>query len=229
MTTTTHGALDGTPVRFTADADLSLPMTAFGFVRPRGWRTSQPLNVFPAGRSDRVRALVQVVHPEIDYTVLGEVDVGGGVLRMAKVRRPVATSGYRDFIFGAWEGSRSSITTALRGDRSDMEDLFDRLRFRETGIGIAMDSPVDESIRPLRCLKEVGGALVEVQPLSPGVARTMPRRPGRPAAHGEVYRRNGTSRDVLLVTSTAAVYVSPLVTSDAHVELARGLAVSWGS
>jgi hypothetical protein len=229
MTTTTHAALDGTPVRFAADADLSLPMTAFGYVRPRGWRTPHPLCVFPAGQSERVRALVDLVHPEIEYTLLGEVDVGGGVLRMARVRRPVATSGHREFVYGAWEGSRSAITTAIRGERRDMEDLFDRLSFRETRIGMAVDSPVDESIRPLRCLKEVGGTLLEVRPLSPAVARAMPRRPGRPAAHGEVYRRNQTSRDVLLVTPTAAVYASPLTTSDAHVALASDIAVGWGS
>jgi hypothetical protein len=228
MATVKHAALDGSEVKVTADADLSRPMTAFGFVRPEGLPAPQPFNIFPAGKSDRVLDTVRRSHPEIDYDLLGDVDVRGGVLRMARVRRPVATGGHREFVYGVWEGSRSSITTSVRGDRDAMEDVFDRLRFREIATGVAVDSPVDESIRPLRCLKEVGRALVEVRPLSPLVTRSLPRGQGREVAHGEMFRRTQASRDVLVVTSTAAIYAAPLDSSDAHVDLAANMAVTWG-
>jgi hypothetical protein len=228
MATVKHAALDGSEVKVTADADLSRPMTAFGFVRPEGLPAPQPFNIFPAGKSERVLATVRRSHPEIEYDVLGDVDVHGGVLRMAKVRRPVATGGHREFVYGVWEGSRSSITTSVRGDRDALEDVFDRLRFREIATGVAVDSPVDQSIRPLRCLKEVGRALVEVRPLSPLVTRSLPRGRGREVAHGEMFRRTQASRDVLVVTSTAAVYAAPLDGSDDHVDLAASMAVTWG-
>jgi hypothetical protein len=228
MATVKHAALDGSEVKVTADADLSRPMTAFGFVRPEGLPAPQPFNIFPAGKSERVLATVRRSHPEIDYDVLGDVDVHGGVLRMAKVRRPVATGGHREFVYGVWEGSSSSITTSVRGDRGALEDVFDRLRFREIATGVAVDSPVDESIRPLRCLKEVGRALVEVRPLSPLVTRSLPRGRGREVAHGEMFRRTQGTRDVLVVTSTAAIYAAPLDSSDDHVDLAASMAVTWG-
>jgi hypothetical protein len=228
MGTVKHAGLDGSEVKFTADADLSRPMSAFGFVRPAGLPAPQPFNIFPAGKSERVLATVRQSHPEIDYELLGDVDVHGGVLRMARVRRPVTTGGHREFVYGVWEGSRSSITTSVRGERDAMEDLFDRLRFREIATGVAVDSPVDESIRPLRCLKEVGPALVEVRPLSPLVTRSLPRGRGRSVAHGEMFRRTQASRDVLVVTSTAAVYAAPLDSSDDHVDLAATMAVTWG-
>ena len=228
MATAKHAALDGSEVKVTADADLTRPMTAFGFVRPEGLPAPQPFNVFPAGKSERVLATVRRSHPEIDYDLLGDVDVKGGVLRIARVRRPVATGGHREFVYGVWEGSRSSITTSVRGDRDALEDVFDRLRFREIATGVAVDSPVDESIRPLRCLKEVGRALVEVRPLSPLVTRSLPRGRGREVAHGEMFRRTQASRDVVVVTSTAAVYAAPLDGSDDHVDLAATMAVTWG-
>jgi hypothetical protein len=228
MATVKHAALDGSEVKVTAEADLSRPMTAFGFVRPDGLAGPQPFNVFPAGKSDRVLATVGRVHPEIDYQLLGDVDVNGGVLRLARVRRPVATGGQREFTYAVWEGSRSSITTSVRGDRAAMEDLFERLRFREIATGVAMDSPVDESVRPLRCLKEVGRALVEVRPLSPLVTRSLPRGRGRAVAHGEMFRRTQAARDVVVVTPTAAVYAAPLDGSDEHVDVAANMAVTWG-
>jgi hypothetical protein len=228
VATVKHAALDGSEVKVTADADLSRPMSAFGFVRPEGLAGPQPFNIFPAGKSELVLATVRRSHPEIEYDLLGDVDVKGGTLRMARVRRPVATGGHREFVYGVWEGSRSSITTSVRGDRDAMEDMFDRLRFREIATGVAVDSPVDESIRPLRCLKEVGRALVEVRPLSPLVTRSLPRSRGREVAHGEMFRRTQASRDVLVVTSTAAVYAAPLDGSDDHVDLAANMAVTWG-
>jgi hypothetical protein len=228
MATVKHAALDGSEVKVTADADLSRPMTAFGFVRPEGLPAPQPFNIFPAGKSERVLATVRRSHPEIDYELLGDVDVKGGVLRLARVRRPVATGGHREFVYGVWEGSRSSITTSVRSGRDAMEDLFDRLRFREIATGLAVDSPVDESIRPLRCLKEVGPALVEVRPLSPVVTRSLPRGRGRDVAHGEMFRRTQATRDVVVVTPTAAVYAAPLNGSDDHVDVAANMAVTWG-
>jgi hypothetical protein len=228
MATVKHAALDGSEVKVTADADLSRPMTAFGFVRPEGLPAPQPFNIFPAGKSERVLATVRRSHPEIDYELLGDVDVKGGVLRLARVRRPVATGGHREFVYGVWEGSRSSITTSVRDGRDAMEDLFDRLRFREIATGLAVDSPVDESIRPLRCLKEVGPALVEVRPLSPVVTRSLPRGRGRDVAHGEMFRRTQATRDVVVVTPTAAVYAAPLDGSDDHVDVAANMAVTWG-
>jgi hypothetical protein len=228
MATATHAALDGSEVTITVDADLSRPMTAFGFVCPRGMRSPQPLNVFPPGKSERVLETVRSSHPEIEYTLLGDVDVKGGVLRMARVRRPVATGGHRELTYGVWEGSKASITTSVRSDRSAMEDLFDRLEFHEVETGVAVESPVDESVRPLRCLKEVGEALLEIRPLSALVTRSLPRSAGRPVAHGEMFRRTTGSRDVLVVTSTAAVYAAPLRgTADEHVDLAADIAVSW--
>jgi hypothetical protein len=228
VATVKHAALDGSEVKVTADADLSRPMTAFGFVRPEGLPAPQPFNIFPAGKSERVLATVRRSNPEIDYELLGDVDVKGGVLRLARVRRPVATGGHREFVYGVWEGSRSSITTSVRGGRDAMEDLFDRLRFREIATGLAVDSPVDESIRPLRCLKEVGPALVEVRPLSPVVTRSLPRGRGRDVAHGEMFRRTQATRDVVVVTPTAAVYAAPLDGSDDHVDVAANMAVTWG-
>ena len=228
MATVKHAALDGSEVKVTAQADLSRPMSAFGFVRPEGLPAPQPFNIFPAGKSERVLATVRRSHPEIEYHLLGDVDVNGGVLRMARVRRPVATGGHREFVYGVWEGSKSSITTSVRGDRDALEDVFDRLQFREIATGVAVDSPVDESIRPLRCLKEVGRALVEVRPLSPLVTRSLPRGRGREVAHGEMFRRTQASRDVVVVTSTAAVYAAPLDSTDAHVDLAANMAVTWG-
>jgi hypothetical protein len=228
MANVKHAALDGSEVRVSAEADLSSPMSAFGFVRPEGSSGPQPLNIFPAGKSERVLATVERAHPEIDYELLGDVDVNGGTLRMAQVRRPVATGGHREFVYGVWEGSRASITTSVRGDRAAMEDLFDRLRFREIATGVAVDSPVDESIRPLRCLKEVGRTLLEVRPLSPLVTRALPRSGGRAVAHGEMFRRTASSRDVLVVMPTAAVYAAPLGrNADEHVDLAANIAVSW--
>ena len=229
MATATHSALDGSQVSFTADIDLSLPLTAFGFVRPRGWRRPQPLNVFPAGKADRVLESVPEAHPDVEFTLLDETPVNGGVLRMAKVRRPVATGGYREFVYGVWEGSGSSITTSVRGDSRKMTQFFNRLRFSETETGIAVESPVDESIRPLRCLKEAGSALLEVRPLTRQVTRTLPRGRGRQVDNGEVFRRSEGSRDVLLVTETAAVFASPLTDSDEHVDLAANIAVTWGA
>lgn len=229
MATATHAALDGSEVSVSADADLSRPMTAFGFVRPDGWRTAQPLNVFPPGKSERVLSTVGRAHPEVDYELLGDVDVNGGVLRMARVRRPVATGGHRQFVYAVWEGSTASITTSVRGDRATMEDLFDRVRFRQVPTGIAVDSPVDDSIRPLRCLKEVGQTLLEIRPLSPVVTRSLPRGRGRRVANGEMFRRTEASRDVLVVTPTAAVYAAPIGNNaDEHVELAADIAVTWG-
>jgi hypothetical protein len=228
MATVKHAALDGSEVKVTADTDLSKPMTAFGFVRPEGLPAPQPFNVFPAGKSERVLATVERSHPEIEYDLLGDVEVNGGTLRMARVRRPVATGGHREFVYGVWEGSSSSITTSVHGERDTMEDLFDRLEFREIATGVAIDSPVDESVRPLRCLKEVGPALVEVRPLSPLVTRSLPRSRGREVAHGEMFRRTQASRDVVVVTSTAAVYAAPLDGSDDHVDVAANMAVTWG-
>lgn len=230
MATSTHSALDGSQVEFSADADLSQPMTAFGFVRPDGWRTAQPLNIFPPGKSERVLSSVGRAHPEIDYELLGDVDVNGGTLRMARVRRPVATGGHREFVYGVWEGSGASITTSVKGDRATMEDLFDRMRFRELSNGIAVDSPVDESVRPLRCLKEVGRSLLDIRPLTPAVTRTLPRRGrGRAVANGEMFRRNETTRDVIVVTPTAAVCAAPIGNNgDEHVDLATDIAVTWG-
>jgi hypothetical protein len=43
-----------------------------------------------------------------------------------------------------------------------------------------------------------------------------------------MFRRTQASRDVLVVTSTAAVYAAPLDGSDDHVDLAATMAVSWG-
>jgi hypothetical protein len=230
MATAKHAALDGSEVTVTADADLSRPMTAFGFVRPRGMRSPQPLNVFPPGKSERVLATVRDSYPEIEYTLLGDIEAKGGVLRMARVRRPVATGGHRELTYAVWEGSKASITTSVRADQAAMEDLFDRLEFHEVDTGVAVDSPVDESVRPLRCLKEVGEVLVEVRPLSPLVTRSLPGGSGRPVAHGELFRRTAGSPDVLLVTSTAAVYAGPLRdTTTQHVELAANIAVSWRS
>jgi hypothetical protein len=228
MATVKHGALDGSEVTVSADADLSRPMTAFGFVRPRGSRSPQPLNVFPPGKSERVLATVRRSHPEIEYTLLGDVDVKGGTLRMARVRRPVATGGHRELTYAVWEGSNASITTSVRADRGAMEDLFDRLEFHEVETGVAIDSPVDESVRPMRCLKEIGPALLEVRPLSPLVTRSLPRGQGRAVANGEMFRRTAASRDVLVVMPTAAVYAAPLRSNtNEHVELAASLAVRW--
>ena len=230
MATATHAALDGSQVSVTADADLSQPMTAFGFVRPDGWRTSQPLNIFPPGKSERVLSTVGRAHPEVEYELLGDVGLNGGTLRMARVRRPVATGGHREFVYAVWEGGVASITTSIKGDRARMEDLFGRVRFRELSNGVAVDSRVDESIRPLRCLKEIGSSLLEIRPLSPPVTRSLPRRGrGRRVANGEMFRRNETSRDVLVVTPTAAVYAAPIGNNgDEHVELATEIAVDWG-
>jgi len=229
MGNTSHAALDGARVRFQADADLSAPMTASGFVRPRGWRRAQPFNVHPAGRSERIQAAVDDGEFDVEYTVLDDVDHNGGTLRRALVRRPVATGGTREFVLTVWEGSSSSLATSLPGTNPDeVDDLFDRVAFRELRTGIAVDSPVDESVRPLRCLKEVGDTLLEVRPLSPAVTRTLPRQRGRSVDHGEIFRRNQTSRDVLLVTETAAIYAAPLGDHDNHVDLAAEIAVSWG-
>lgn len=228
MATVQHAALDGSEVTVSGEADLSRPMTAFGFVRPRGAQHPQPLNVFPPGKSERVLATVRRSHPEIEYQLLGDVDVNGGTLRMARIRRPVATGGHRQLTYAVWEGSKASITTSVKGDRAAMEDLFDRLEFHEVATGVAVDSPVDESVRPLRCLKEVGRALLEVRPLSPLVTRSLPRGRGRDVASGEMFRRVEGSRDVLVVTPTAAVYAAPLDSgSNEHVELAANLSVTW--
>lgn len=229
MANTSHAALDGARVRFQADADMSAPMTAFGFVRPRGWRRAQPFNVYPAGRADRIQAAVDDGELDIDYTVLDDVAHNGGTLRRALIRRPAPTGGVRELVFSIWEGSRSSLSTSLPGrDADEVDDLFDRVDFREVRTGIAVDSPIDESVRPLRCLKEVGDTLLEVRPLSPAVTRSLPRQRGRSVAHGEIFRRNQTSRDVLLVTETAAVYAAPLGTGDDHVGLTAELSVAWG-
>lgn len=228
MATARHVALDGSVVTLSADAEMSSPMTAFGFVRPRGMRTPQPLNIFPPGKSERLLADAPTAFADVDYEVLGEADVHGGVLRMARIRRPTATGGSRELTYGIWEGSTGSISTSVRGDRAAMEDLFGRLRFREVDTGIAVDSPVDESIRPLRCLKQVGPALVEVRPLTTTVRSSLPRAAGRQVPAGEMYRRTETGRDVLVVTETAAVYVAPTGGTDEHVDVAADLSVTWG-
>ena len=122
MATAKHAALDGSEVKVTADADLTRPMTAFGFVRPEGLPAPQPFNVFPAGKSERVLATVRRSHPEIDYDLLGDVDVKGGVLRIARVRRPVATGGHREFVYGVWEGEPVSISMwQSRGESKEEE------------------------------------------------------------------------------------------------------------
>ena len=228
MATARHVALDGSVVTLSADAEMSSPMTAFGFVRPRGMRSPQPLNIFPPGKSERLLADAPTAFADVDYEVIGEADVHGGVLRMARIRRPTATGGSRELTYGIWEGSTGSISTSVRGDRAAMEDLFGRLRFREVDAGIAVDSPVDESIRPLRCLKQVGPALVEVRPLTTTVRRSLPRAAGRQVPAGEMYRRTETGRDVLVVTETAAVYVAPTGGTDEHVDVAADLSVTWG-
>jgi hypothetical protein len=228
MATARHAALDGSEVTLAADADMSFPMTAFGFVRPRGMRTPQPLNIFPPGKSERLLADAPTAFADVDYDIVGETDVHGGLLRMARIRRPTATGGTRELTYGIWEGTSGSISTSVRGDRAAMEDLFGRLRFRQVARGIAVDSPVDESIRPLRCLKQVGPALVEVRPLTSTVRRGLPRSAGRRVPAGEMFRRTASSRDVLVVTDTAAVYVAPTGTADDHVDVAAELAVTWG-
>jgi hypothetical protein len=43
-----------------------------------------------------------------------------------------------------------------------------------------------------------------------------------------MFRRTASSRDVLVVTDTAAVYVAPTGTADDHVDVAAELAVTWG-
>jgi len=228
MATARHAALDGSEVTLSADADMSFPMTAFGFVRPRGMRSPQPLNIFPPGKSDRLLADAPTAFAEVDYELLAEADVNGGVLRLARIRRPTATGGARELTYGIWEGTTGSISTSVRGDGAAMEDLFGRLRFRQVVRGIAVDSPVDESIRPLRCLKQVGPALVEIRPLTATVRRSLPRTAGRRVPAGDMYRRTETGRDVLVVTDTAAVYVAPTTSTDEHVDVAAGLSVTWG-
>ena len=224
-----HRALDGSPVAVSVDADLGAPLTAFGFAVPRGWRTSQAFNLFPGSRCDELLSSMDSSLPEVEYRLHDEIELEGGRLRLAHVRRPVATGGHRDYTFAAWEDEHASLSTALYGSVADADALFDALEFSPRHRSIAVLSPIDQSIRPLRCLKEIPGhGLLEISPRVPSVESTLPRAAGSAVAGGELYVRTARRPTYVLVTPTAVVTASSTAPGQDTRLLAEELRVDWG-
>jgi hypothetical protein len=229
MGTVVHRALDGSPVTISTAADLDAPLTAFGFAFPAGRRVSQPFNLFPGSRCDELLRLVDDGFPEVEYRVHDEIELAGGRLRAADVRRPVATGGHRRYTFVAWEDEHASLSTALSGTVKDAEALYEALDFEPRDGSIAVLSPIDHSIRPLRCLKEVPGhGLLEISPRVPSVEARLPRAAGAPVAGGDLYGRAGRRQVFVLVTASAVVTVSSTSPGQDTRALAEDVRVEWG-
>ena len=228
MATVVHRALDGSHVSFSVDADLGAPLTAFGFAFPRGWRVSHAFNLYPGSRCDELLGLMDVSYPEIEYRIHDEIPLKDGRLRLAHVRRPVATGGTREYTFAAWEDDHASLSTAIYGKVKEARALFEALEFSPSGGSIAVHSPIDQSIRPLRCLKEIPGhGLLEISPRVPTVDATLPLTAGAPVAGGELYERTARAPVYVLVTETAAVTISAFATGQDPRALAESLYVRW--
>lgn len=230
MATVVHRALDGSHVALTVDADLGAPLTAFGFAFPRGWRVSHPFNLFSGSRCDELLGLMEVSYPEIEYRIHDEIPLKDGRLRLAHVRRPVATGGTREYTFAAWEDDHASLSSAVYGTVEDARALFEALDFSPSEGSIAVHSPIDHSIRPLRCLKEIPGhGLLEITPRVPSVEATLPLAAGVRAAGGELYERTARAPVYVLVTETAAVTISAFAPGQDARALAENLDVRWSA
>jgi len=229
ITSIVQFAVDGSRIEINFEADLSTPLSSVAFVNPRGERSAYPIHGYPKRRRTDLLDSLPTDFPEIKYSLYPEVEMNGGVLYGASVRRPVVTGGEREYSFGIWEGDTGCVSTSIKGEHDVLVDLFDRLDLFDTGGGAASRRPVDESIRPVRCLKEiVGFGLVEIKPLTPKVAASLPSDRGFAVEHGELFRVSASRRDgLLLITETASVGVTKVAESDDHLALASTINVTW--
>lgn len=122
----------------------------------------------------------------------------GGTLRLGStmVRFPATetTAAQTDLLhLGVWEGRDFSVHTHLyNGAAHDLIQIFERFHIIEQPLGIRLvptqpqRTPLAKEPMVLREVPDVG--LLQITPLTPRVARTVPKWRGTQLAGGELYR-----------------------------------------
>jgi hypothetical protein len=226
-----HYALDGSTVAFDLDADLGSGVTATGWAIAPAISRAHPFRTSPPGYTAIVEKVARSRAVPANIESLEEFSVHGGALRVAHVEMPVSTGGTRKLTVGGWEGRGGCLSTSLAGwVRDRLVEVFDTLRFTDRDRGITVESPVVSQPREPLVVKEVSGlGLLSVRPAISSVLQRVPRATGARTPRGELFRLNAERRDLLYVSGSAVVAISPMpgLPSDRMMALAQSLGVEW--
>ena len=128
-----------------------------------------------------------------------------------------------------WQSKRGVLRTAFESDSfAAAAELFERVRFDDTPDGLVIESPIDESSRPVAMLAYAPSlGLIDSSPRdSISNAGRVPTNEGTATAGGaKMYWTSTRQRSVLLVHETAITTVQPTANQD--LAGVADLEISW--
>lgn len=225
-----HLAIDGSVVSIEAEGDLTSKATAAGWAVVPALMQSHPFTLYPPGHS----ALMEKSAKHIKgLKVLSkeEYSMKGGKLRVGEIQLPGATGGEYQLTVGAWEGTSGCLHTSIVGASSALlVEVFDTLRFSSRSRGLAIDSPVVAQPRPPEVIKQVPEiGILRIRPAVSSELERVPKSHGFMADHGELFRLSPDSQDLVFVSASTVVAVTPPArsTSAQFLEATRRMKVEW--
>ena len=226
-----HLALDGSVVSIEADAaDLSLPVTATGWVVVPALGQAHPFSSHPSGYADTVEATARD-SGIVTFLSEDEYALRDGTLRVVVVETSGARGSDERLAVGAWDDGTWCLTTSLVGmDGAVVAEVFDSVPFSSRQLGVAVDGRVTARPRTPEVVKEIPGiGLASIRPVTSDELRRLPRSRGAAARGGEAFRATADSDALILLTETSVVDVLPLEGGDrdAMTALVGELRVEW--
>ena len=226
-----HRAIDGAIISIEADADLSAPATSAGWAIVPSLARSHPFVIYPPGHTAMVEDTVRKDFRHVKIEKREEYAIKGGTLRIAEVEIPTATKRARKLTVGGWEGKTACLTTTLVGAQvKRLVEVFDTLRFTETGRGFEILSPVVPRPRPPEVFKEIPGlGVLAIRPAIASELERVPRSRGFITEHGELFRFRRNSSALMYLSRSAIVALTPVGQRDSAdlLAAARTLRIEW--
>jgi hypothetical protein len=225
-----HLAIDGSVVSIEADADLGAKATAAGWAMVPALMQAHPFTIYPPGHSKVMEESARNL-PGLKILSREEYSLKGGKLRVGEIELPAVTGGEYQLTVGAWEGSSGCLHTAIvAANRALLVEVFDTIRFTESGRGLAIDSPVVAQPRAPEVIKHVPEiGILRIRPAIPSELERVPKSRGFMTTHGELFRLSQDSHDLLFVSASTIVDLKPLPQNQPTQVLnaARQIRVEW--
>ena len=205
-----HLAIDGSVVSIEAEADLGTKATAAGWAMVPALMQAHPFTIYPPGHSKVMEESAKNI-PGLKVLSREEYSLKGGKLRVGEIELPAVTGGTYQLTVGAWEGSSGCLHTAIVGaNRALLVEVFDTIRFNQTSRGLALDSPVVAQPRAPEVIKQVPEiGILRIRPAIPSELERVPKSRGFITNHGELFRLSQDSKNLLFVSSSTVVDVTP--------------------